>query len=73
MSEVKPGWKTTEFWLTVGFQMLPLMVIFGILSQGEVDTLAQAVTEAVKAITALVVAAAPLWKYIEGRTALKFK
>jgi hypothetical protein len=69
---VKPGWKTTEFWLTVAFQMLPLMVIFGALSQDEVESLSVAITEAVKAITALIIAAAPLWKYIEGRTALKF-
>ena len=71
MNELKPGYKTTEFWLTVAIQILPMLVIFNVLSQPEADTLSQSIQQAVQAIAALITALAPIWRYIESRKAVK--
>lgn len=33
--EVKPGKKTTEFWVTTGIQIIGLLVMFGVVTTGE--------------------------------------
>jgi len=71
MTYPKPGYKTTEFWLTVAVQILPMLVIFNVLSQPEADTLSQSIQQAVQAIAALITALAPIWRYIESRKAVK--
>ena len=71
MNELKPGYKTTEFWLTVAVQILPMLVIFNVLSQPEADTLSQSIQQAVQAVAALATALAPIWRYIESRKAVK--
>lgn len=68
---MKPGYKTTEFWLTLLAQVLPVLVITGLLTGEEVETLNQAIVEVSKSIGALLVALVPLWKYIESRTRVK--
>lgn len=67
----KPGGKTTEFWLTVIAQVLPALAIFGVLTGEEVETLNQAIVEAVKVLGVLVAALVPIWRYIESRTKVK--
>jgi len=71
MTDLKPGYKTTEFWLTVAVQVLPLLVIFNVLSQPEAETLAQSIEQATQAIAALVAAIVPIWRYVESRKAVK--
>ncbi len=68
---MKPGVKTSEFWLTLLAQVLPVLAISGVLTGEEVETLNQAIIEAVKVIGALVVALVPIWRYIESRTKVK--
>lgn len=68
---MKPGWKTTEFWLTLLAQVLPILVITGLLTAEEIETLNQAIVEVSKAVSALLIALVPLWKYIESRTRVK--
>lgn len=67
----KPGYQTTEFWLALMAQLAPLLVIFGVLSQAEAETLAATASQFIAAGVALVAAAMPVWKYIESRTIVK--
>lgn len=67
----KPGWKSSEFWLALVFQILPVLVIIGIVTTEEADTLAQAITQAVAAVGALVAAMLPIIRYIDSRKEVK--
>ena len=67
----KPGIKTTEFWIAVIAQLIPLLVMFGVLTADEGSALADAVSKAVAAVVALVAAVWPIVAYIKSRTAVK--
>ena len=68
---MKPGYKTSEFWLALVAQILPLLVITGLLTTEEVVALQDATMETVKVVGSLVVALIPLWRYIDGRAKVK--
>ncbi len=68
---MKPGYKTTEFWLAAAAQLIPLLVLFGVLTGEEAATLDNSLGEAVATVGALVVAVSPVWKYIESRANMK--
>lgn len=69
--EQKPGVKTTEFWIAVLAQLIPLLVMFGVLTADEGSVLADAVSRAVAAVVALIAAVWPIVEYIKSRTAVK--
>lgn len=69
--KMKPGYKTTEFWLTVFAQVSGLVVLFGVLDSKQADTLVEAVTRLIEAVAGLLVAVAPLVTYIKERSNLK--
>lgn len=69
--DVKPGIKTTEFWLTLTAQLIPLLVIFGVLNSDEASDLSEAVAQLITAIGAVVASAAPIVAYIQSRTRVK--
>jgi hypothetical protein len=50
---MKPGYKTTEFWLAVGAAVLSLLMIYGVLSQDQ----AAAWQELITAVAPLLVVA----------------
>lgn len=68
---MKPGYKTTEFWLAVIAQIVPLLVMFGVFTAGEGEQAQNAMSEAVKAVFALGASAAPIWRYIQSREQVK--
>ncbi len=70
-SNVKSGVTTTEFWVALAGQAIPILVIVGVLTAEEAATINQTVVEAVKAIFALVVSLGIIWKYIDSRTRVK--
>ena len=45
MAELKPGYKTTEFWVTVFIQAVGLITALGYLTPEQADTLSQALTQ----------------------------
>lgn len=69
--EEKPGIKTTEFWLALLAQLIPLLVIFGVIAPEEADNLQEAATQLVMAVGAFIAAVLPIWKYIDSRTRVK--
>jgi len=68
---MKPGWQTSEFWVTLIGQVLALLAITGAISIGDRDKLETALTNAVTAVFTLLTSAVIVIGYIRSRTALK--
>lgn len=66
MSDLKDGYKTTEFWAMVINMVLNVAVSFGVVNAGDAENLAAV-------IVPLVVAAVGLVAYIAGRSYVKSK
>ena len=64
VTEQKPGWKTTEFWLTLFAAGAGVLVATGVLSNEDVVTLQEL-------IMGVVLAVLPIWEYIKSRTEVK--
>jgi tryptophan synthase alpha subunit len=69
--EIKPGYKTTEFWISIANALLMALVGFGVLSQEQSESLGAAVAQAIVAGFALVAAIVPVIEYIRSRTQVK--
>lgn len=67
----KPGWQTSEMWITVGFTLLMMLAGFGIISPGDKTKLEGNVANGATSAVALATAGAAIWKYIQGRQAAK--
>ncbi len=70
---MKPGYKTTEFWLTVIAAFGGVFVAFGFVDQSDVDNVIKSIGALVGAAVALFVAVKPIIEYIKSRTAIKDK
>lgn len=68
---VKPGWQTTEFWLTLLGQIMPVLVLLHAIQPADVSTLQGASTQIIQAVFALVTSGGILWSYIAGRAKVK--
>ena len=47
---MKPGYKTTEFWVTLIVQLLGILVLFGVITPEQQSTLAEAAQQGAAAI-----------------------
>lgn len=47
---MKPGYKTTEFWVTLIVQILGILVLLGVITPEQQDALAKAVAQGAGAI-----------------------
>ncbi len=68
---MKPGYMTTEFWLTLLAQVVPILVLTGVVSSADAQGVTDSTTHAVEGIGSTAVAVAALWKYIQSRADLK--
>lgn len=68
---VKPGWTTTEFWMTLGVQAISLFVLFGLVDKGEEAQVRNTLAEAIQNVAAMVASLGSIWKYIQGRAEVK--
>lgn len=71
MEPEKPGWMTTEFWLTLVAQVVALLVLFGVVSVADKDSVTGTMGRAVENVFAVVGSAAAIWQYIRSRTDVK--
>lgn len=78
MDEIKPGFKTSEFWVTVGVQVVAMLALFGIFTPEQVKDLGvqlpeigTLVNEVITKITALGAMVITAYRYITGRSAVK--
>lgn len=67
MPGIKPGWKSSEFWIQLVTQIIALLVVLGVLSSSKAD----AITETIAAVGAAVASAVSGSVYSMGRTKLK--
>lgn len=63
----KPGYKTTEAWVSVVSSVLLILVSYGLLTQGQADSLLELVAPALPLILSVV----PVVVYVAERTGLK--
>jgi hypothetical protein len=66
-----PGYKTTEFWLTLATTAVGLVAVVLGLTPAQSADLMTHVTSAVVALGTIAGAAAAVWKYIHDRTEIK--
>lgn len=67
MPSEKPGIKTTEFWMTLLAQIMPILIIVGAIPEAEADTVSKSIAAVVAGIISLVSLVAYIW----GRTEVK--
>lgn len=53
-SDLKPGWHSSEFWVTLVSHVVAIAVLFGVVPQESVDSVTQAVTGVAALLTVLV-------------------
>lgn len=69
--KMKSGVRTTEFWIALAAQIIPVLVIVGLLTADEAVTINETIVEAIKAVFALAASLGIIWKYIDSRTRIK--
>lgn len=68
---MKPGYQTTEFWLSIASTVVGLVAVVIGLSPADTATVSQAVSTAIVAVGSLVTSALTVYSYIRARTDLK--
>jgi hypothetical protein len=68
---MKPGWQTSEFWITVAGQGLSLLTIAHVITAQTQTSLAGPITNAITAAFTLWASARIIVQYIQSRTDLK--
>ena len=68
---MKPGYKTTEFYLTIIGQALSLLAVLGIINASDVQPMYQIIGEMIAAGVVVVAGAWQVVSYIKSRTELK--
>ena len=68
---MKPGWKTTEFWQTLIAQALAALVLLGVVTVNDSQTLEEALGKSVAAIFALLLNGNIVGRYVAARLHLK--
>lgn len=70
---LKPGYKTTEWWITLGSFLVCGFVLTGVVSQDNQNTIAQIVTHAITSVGLVAGQVAIAYKYISGRNQRKLE
>jgi hypothetical protein len=68
---IKPGYQTSEFWLTILHQVLMILVVLGVVTQGDSVGLESNISKAIISAFALVGSVISVYKYIHSRTIVK--
>lgn len=71
MNGMKPGWKTTEFWLAFLSAVAGLALVLGFIGKDQHDQVIQYLPDLVKGLVALAMIVWPLIRYIGGRADIK--
>ncbi len=71
MNPQKPGWMTSEFWLSLATQVVAVLVLTGVIKPGDQQTILGATANIVTGVFAIVSSTITLLTYIQGRNALK--
>lgn len=55
MNDLKPGIKTTEFWVTIFAGVAMLLVSFGLVTNAEISEIAEVISDNAEAVTPLII------------------
>lgn len=69
--DIRPGWKTSEFWVKLVTQICLLSVLLFKIDPATADTLQSALVQIVEALFVIVASASVLISYINSRTQIK--
>jgi hypothetical protein len=58
---MKSGWKTTEFWLALGVNVIAVAALFGLFEQADVEQVQGAYKEIVAGVAAVIGNAVYVW------------
>jgi len=67
----KPGYQTTEFYVTLGVIGAGVLALAGVIGPGEKETAAATITQGVTAMVGFVGAATVAYKFVHGRIEAK--
>ena len=70
---MKPGWKSTEFWITLTGQIIALCVILRLVNPADQQQLQDTAGMAVTAVFTLIASAGTILHYVSSRTNLKHR
>lgn len=68
---MKPGYKTTEFWITLGTSIVTFALSIGLVTLADAASLNEAIKQIGVSLGSLLAAAMVIVKYIQGRTEQK--
>ena len=71
MTPLKPGYATTEFWVTVASQLVAVLALVGLVSFGDVAGIQDATSKAIVGAAAVLANALVVVRYVRGRMDLK--
>jgi hypothetical protein len=71
MNPTRPGYRTTEFWLTLFTALLSCLVATGVVAPDDRLVLERAMNEIVVKTVAIIANAVVIFQYIASRVALK--
>lgn len=69
--KLKDGWKSTEFWIAIGSQILALLVILRVITASDSAVIESQIARAVECVAGLVGVWITAKRYIGSRTRLK--
>lgn len=68
---MKPGYLTTEFWISVSAQLLGVLVLIGVLSPTDQASMGDSIAKSVEAIGVIIANTVVIVHYIKSRTEVK--
>jgi hypothetical protein len=68
---MRPGWQTSEFWITLVGQVLALCVLLGLVQPADQEHLQSTLNQAITAVFGLTASVITIVHYVHSRTALK--
>lgn len=69
--DIKPGYKTSEFYIALVGPAISLLIAFGVISPDQGEEIESAAVQLIMAIFAVIVAVAPVVTYIWSRAKVK--
>lgn len=71
IEESRPGWQTSEFWLAAAAQVIPILVLLGVLNPADAVGVKDAVSSVIVTGFAFLAAVATALMYIWSRVKIK--
>lgn len=68
---LRPGWQTTEAWLTLLGVVMSALVAFHVTSSADAASLTDSISKIITSLFAIIASASMVIHYVEGRVALK--